>query len=85
MKLWDRLTPRETEIAELLLQGKQWVEIADRLGIAHRTMKAYARIMYLKCGLYNDPRKLLHIQLVVALVYERWPELNPLNPKKVDP
>ena len=77
MKLWDRFTPREAEVAELLLTGMQWVKIADHLGIARRTIKAYAKGLYLKCGIYEDSEKLQYIQLAVMLTYERWPELVP--------
>jgi DNA-binding NarL/FixJ family response regulator len=79
MKLWDRFTPREAEVAELLLTGMDWVTIADYLGIARRTMKAHASRLYLKCGIYEDPKKLQYIQLAVMLTYERWPELVPRN------
>jgi DNA-binding NarL/FixJ family response regulator len=84
MKLWDRFTPREAEIAELLIKGKPWVDIARELGMSHRTIKTHSRWMYLKCG-FVDASRLRHIQLVVALVYERWPELNPRIPKKAGP
>ena len=81
MKLWDRLTPRETEVAELLIRGKSWVEIAKELGMATRTIKSHAKVIYLKAGLL-DARRFRHIRLAVALTYERWPELDPSIPKK---
>lgn len=78
LKLWDRFTPRETEIAELLLTGMDWITIGDRLGVRRRTMKAHVKNMYLKCGIL-DLARWRNIQLAVMLTYERWPDLVPRN------
>ncbi|MBI4310541.1 MAG: hypothetical protein HY681_02075 [Chloroflexi bacterium] len=48
-----RLTPRETEIARLLLSGVSMQEIRDQLVIAPDTLKTHLRNMYRKAGVRN--------------------------------
>lgn len=47
------LTPRETEIARLLLSGVSTQEIRDQLVIAPDTLKTHLRNMYRKAGVRN--------------------------------
>jgi DNA-binding NarL/FixJ family response regulator len=44
------LTPREREVLELLVQGKNNKEIATLLGIAEATVKCHFRIIYMRMG-----------------------------------
>lgn len=46
-----RLTPRETQIAELLAWGAARKEVADRLCISLRTVEATARHIFEKVGI----------------------------------
>lgn len=46
-----RLTPRETEVAELLAWGAAKKEVADRLFISPRTVENTARNIYEKIGI----------------------------------
>jgi DNA-binding CsgD family transcriptional regulator len=45
-----RLTPRERQVLELLLEGLSTKEIGGRLGISPNTAKAFVRIMAGKVG-----------------------------------
>ncbi len=51
MKLNAELSPRETEIAELLAWGASKKEAADRLFISARTVENTARNIYAKIGI----------------------------------
>ncbi len=51
MKLNAELSPRETEIAELLAWGASKQETADRLFISPRTVENTARNIYAKIGI----------------------------------
>lgn len=51
MKLNAELSPRETEIAELLAWGASKKETADRLLISPRTVENTARNIYAKIGI----------------------------------
>lgn len=51
MRLKAELTPRETEIAELLAWGASKKEVADRLFISARTVENTARNIYAKTGI----------------------------------
>lgn len=44
------LTPREREVLQLLVQGKNNKEIATLLGIAEATVKCHFRIIYMRMG-----------------------------------
>ena len=69
--LWEKLTARERQVAELLCQGAQDNEIAIRLGITRRTVKAHVSNIRLRLGIANDPRRYMRIVLVLALVRDR--------------
>ena len=51
MRLKAALSPRETEIAELLAWGASKKEVADRLFISARTVENTARNIYQKIGI----------------------------------
>ena len=45
-----KLTPRETEVAELLAGGCSWKEAADSLGISIRTVEQHVEKTHSKAG-----------------------------------
>lgn len=47
------LTPRQAEVAELLLQGLRTRDIADRLGISFSTARTHLEQIYLRLGTNN--------------------------------
>ena len=51
MRLDAKLTPRETEVAELLAWGAAKKEVADRLYISTRTVENTTRNIYEKAGI----------------------------------
>ena len=64
--LLTQLTPREHEVAELLLRGCDQAEIAKELKMARRTVKAYFNRMYMRAGL-SDFTGIKRVQLAVML------------------
>ena|SRR5579859_6111168 len=52
-----KLTQRESQIIELLLEGCDNQEIADRLGIALRTVKAYFNRLFLRFGIRGGVKR----------------------------
>lgn len=58
-----RLTPRETEVMELLAQGKSLAGVASELIIAEGTAKAHTRHIYEKLGI-NTRQELLDALMV---------------------
>lgn len=58
-----KLTPRETEVAELLAECKSWKEVADALGISIRTVEQHVEKIHYKVGFQRTTecvRFLLH-------------------------
>ena len=47
------LSPRQTEVLQLIAEGMTNSEIGDQLGITERTVKAYAQELYTKLGVRN--------------------------------
>ena len=47
------LTERETEILELIAQGKSRVEIEQALFLSQNTVKTHARHLYAKLGVHS--------------------------------
>jgi non-specific serine/threonine protein kinase len=63
------LSPRELEVAQLVMQGLTNRRIADRLGIAERTAEGHVERIRNKLGVRS------RTQIAVAVVKERaWPE-----------
>jgi len=56
-----RLSPRETEVLESLSQGMRQAEIADHLGISHRTVNTHLYRIYEKLHVHS-----VHAALVQA-------------------
>jgi DNA-binding NarL/FixJ family response regulator len=69
-KLWTKLTPREHEVAELLMQGGDQAEIAKELNLARRTVKMYFSKMFIRAGL-SDFTGVKRVKLAVMLHRER--------------
>ncbi|MFZ7121855.1 MAG: LuxR C-terminal-related transcriptional regulator [Eubacteriaceae bacterium] len=49
----EKLTPREKEVAELLIRNKSGKEICDNLYISNNTLKTHSRNIYKKLGVSN--------------------------------
>jgi DNA-binding NarL/FixJ family response regulator len=64
--LWTKLTPREHEVAELLVQGCDQAEIAKELKMSRRTVKAYFNRIFMRAGL-SDFTGIKRVQLAVML------------------
>ncbi len=47
------LSPRQREIVQLMADGESNAEIAERLGLTHRTVKSYASEIYARLGTPN--------------------------------
>ncbi len=47
------LSPRQAEIVKLMADGRSNREIADELGLTHRTVKSYASEIYARLGVPN--------------------------------
>lgn len=62
------LTPREADVAEQLLQGLSNRQIAERLGMTPRTVKAHLRMMFLRFQLGEDGRSGKRIRLARQLL-----------------
>jgi two-component system, NarL family, nitrate/nitrite response regulator NarL len=66
--MWDRLTPREAQIANLLLRGCGNQEIATELHMGKRTVKAHFSRMFLRFGIKDGIRR---VKLAVLLYRDR--------------
>jgi DNA-binding NarL/FixJ family response regulator len=66
--MWEQLTPRETQVAELLLQGCDNQEIAMQLHIARRSVKAHFNKMFVRFQIRDGIKR---VKLAVMLYRER--------------
>ena len=71
--MWNRLSPKEREVAELLLKAYPDRAIAEELNLALRTVKGHLTRMYLKGGI-DAKRFHGRILLAVRLYDERKPK-----------
>lgn len=60
----SKLTPRQRQITELIVQGKTEREVARELGISHHTVKAHKRKMFERTGCVSS------VELAVKFVLE---------------
>lgn len=51
---WQDLSPRERQIAQILVQGRKPAEIALRLGLSVHTVRSHLRLMYRKLGVHSQ-------------------------------
>jgi DNA-binding CsgD family transcriptional regulator len=65
------LTPRQTDVANLLLAGMHPEEMGATLGIHPEVVKHHLKLMYEKYGIKSGIKI---VKLAVALYYERHPE-----------
>jgi DNA-binding NarL/FixJ family response regulator len=63
-----RLSPRESQIAELMMQGYEQTEIAKKLRITLSTVKANFNRMYMRAGITDGVKR---VKLAVMLDRER--------------
>lgn len=59
------LTPRESEIANLLASGLSDMQIASRLNISYHTVRTHVQTLHIKVG--NDQPGNKRVQLAAAL------------------
>jgi len=59
-----KITPRDEEVLQLLLQGCSNKEIAEQLRISSRTVKQHLRTLFLRAGI-RDGRK--RVKLATAM------------------
>ena len=50
---FSNLTPKEKEVAEMILEGSTYSEIAEKLSITVRTVKSHSLSIFEKCGVKN--------------------------------
>lgn len=60
----SKLSPRQREITELIVQGKTERQVAQTLGISRHTVKVHKRRMFEKTGCVSS------IQLAIKFVRE---------------
>jgi DNA-binding NarL/FixJ family response regulator len=72
-----KITPRDEQVLQLLVQGCTNKEIALRLNISPRTVKQHLPTLFLRAGI-RDGRK--RIKLATAMfVKEQMRSCNPVN------
>jgi len=49
-----KLTPRETQVLHLMIDGNSSKQIAHRLGLSIKTISAYRRNMFMRLGVHNS-------------------------------
>jgi DNA-binding NarL/FixJ family response regulator len=59
-----KITPRDEEVLQLLVQGCSNKEIAEQLNISPRTVKQHLRTLFLRAGI-RDGRK--RVKLATAM------------------
>lgn len=57
--LGERLTPREIEVLELVLEGLSTGEIAERIFLSHQGVKAHLTTLFRKFNVRNRPQLIL--------------------------
>jgi len=65
-----KITPRDREVLDLLVQGCSNKEIAERLNISPRTVKQHLRTLFLRAGI-KDGRK--RVKLATAAFLQEEP------------
>lgn len=72
-----KITPRDQEVLQLLIQGCSNEEIASQLQISPRTVKQHLRTLFLRAGI-RDGRK--RVKLATAIfVKEQMKSCSPVN------
>jgi DNA-binding NarL/FixJ family response regulator len=72
-----KITPRDEQVLQLLIQGCSNKEIASQLCISPRTVKQHLRTLFLRAGI-RDGRK--RVKLATAMfVKEQMKSCNPVN------
>jgi DNA-binding NarL/FixJ family response regulator len=51
--LWEKLTPREMQVAQLIAEGKRNAEIAQALSISVRTVQTHLQNIYAKLEVHS--------------------------------
>jgi DNA-binding NarL/FixJ family response regulator len=72
-----KITPRDEQVLQLLMQGCSNKEIAAQLNISPRTVKQHLRTLFLRAGI-RDGRK--RVKLATAMfAKEQIKSCNPVN------
>jgi DNA-binding NarL/FixJ family response regulator len=72
-----KITPRDQQVLDLLIQGCSNKEIAGQLKISPRTVKQHLRTLFLRAGI-TDGRKRVRLATAVLAQEERT-LCNPVN------
>ena len=59
------LTPREQQVADLMMQGLSYTEIADELNLSPNTIKTHRMYLYSRLGI-NSKRELFALHKLTA-------------------
>lgn len=74
------MTPREQQVAALLIEGAEVSEIGERLGIHVRTVKAHLHMLYVRAGIESGVKRVRLVNLLSSA--ERKPLPNLTNREK---
>jgi DNA-binding CsgD family transcriptional regulator len=69
-----RLSPRQAEVALLILRGHSTVSIGLRLGVSGQTVKVFRKQLYARCGL-SSQAELFALMLPLLTVGQREAKL----------
>ncbi|MGH9504475.1 MAG: response regulator transcription factor [Terriglobales bacterium] len=72
-----KITPRDQQVLQLLIQGCSNKEIAEQLNISPRTVKQHLRTLFLRAGIRNGRKR---VKLATAMfAKEQMKPCNPVN------
>lgn len=78
-----RLSPRQAEVALLILRGHSTVSIGLRLGVSGQTVKVFRKQLYARCGL-SSQAELFALMLPLLTVGQREAKLHGGHPAYQD-
>ena len=72
-----KITPRDAQVLQLLIQGCSNKEIAAQMNISPRNVKQHLRTMFLRAGIREGRKR---VKLATAMfVKEQMKSCNPVN------
>jgi len=67
-----KITPRDSQVLDLLVQGCSNKEIADQLNISPRTVKQHLRTLFLRAGITQGRKR---VKLATAIYQKEQKQL----------